>query len=108
MQWLIAKCTYLIITPIAVSGMVQLVWSGLQLRQIFQCFSDCEIAIPELRVAPVHEGDVVEQLPAQRQLPVQLRVRERGAPALAVAVQLTQDTLGHHGLVADLGDIARN
>ena len=50
----------------------------------------------------------MEQLPAQRQLPVQLRVRERGAPALAVAVQLTQDTLGHHGLVADLGDIARN
>ena len=92
-------------------GPVGLVWTPINTNiSMFQCSndSDCEIAIPELRVAPVHEGDVVEQLPAQRQLPVQLRVRERGAPALAVAVQLTQDTLGHHGLVADLGDIARN
>ena len=48
MQWLIAKCTYLIITPIAVSGMVQLVWSGLQLRQIFQCFSVRMIVIVRL------------------------------------------------------------
>ena len=32
----------------AVSGMVQLVWSGLQLRQIFQCFSVRMIVIVRL------------------------------------------------------------